>query len=208
MKRAVLILALVVLSGSLVFGDVTFHLYVEGTANNGMDIGPGDTANLWVQLYADAGEAVSGVAYDVQLPEEGWTLESREYSDYGWFEDDGFWDGSNPPASGTPLVINNDTYTGGDANTADFWFNTQRNPFGSTVTNWATCEVFSLTVPSDTPLDLYTIALANTYAYDIGGGEFTSSGEDFGMNVTPEPASMALLLIGVGALAARRRRRS
>ena len=194
------------LGTSLAFGDVTFYLYVNGTSSTTLDIAPGETAEFWVRLYADASDALSGVAYDVQLPMEVWTLASREYSDYGWYEEDGFWDGSIPGPSGTPTTINNGTYIGGDANTPDFWFNTIQNPYPNTVTGWHTCEVFQLMVPSGTPLDHYTISLANTHAYDTIGGEFDSSGNDFDLNVTPEPVSTMLLLAGLGVLAARRRR--
>lgn len=208
MKRAVLLVALLLLGASLAFGDVTFYLYVNGTTDSTLDIPPGETAELWVRLYADGGNAVSGAVYDVQLPMEGWTLASREYSDYGWYEEDGFWDGSVPGPSATPITINNDTYTGGAPNTPDFWFNTIQDPYPNTVTGWATCEVFELTVPPGTPLDTYTIALANTHAYDTVGGEFTSSvGNEFDLTVTPEPVSSMLLLAGLGALVARRRRK-
>lgn len=83
MKRAVLLVALLLLGASLAFGDVTFYLYVNGTTDSTLDIPPGETAELWVRLYADGGNAVSGAVYDVQLPMEGWTLASREYSDLG-----------------------------------------------------------------------------------------------------------------------------
>ena len=83
MKRAVLLVALLLLGASLAFGDVTFYLYVNGTTDSTLDIPPGETAELWVRLYADGGNAVSGAVYDVQLPMEGWTLASRGYSDYG-----------------------------------------------------------------------------------------------------------------------------
>ncbi len=209
MKRNVLLVALLLVLGtSLAFGDVTFYLYVDGTTDAAMDIAPGDTATLWVRMYADSAEAVSGVSYDVQLPMEGWILASRDYGTYGWYEEDGFWDGSTPGPSGTPTAINNSTYTGGDADTADFWFNTIQNPYPNTVTGWHTCEVFELTVPSSTPQITHTISLANTHAYDTIGGEFDSSGQDFDMTVTPEPVSSALLLVGIAALAAKRRRQA
>jgi len=154
MKRTARLAALLMLGTSLAFGDVTFYLYVNGTSSTTLDIAPGETAEFWVRLYADASDALSGVAYDVQLPMEVWTLASREYSDYGWYEEDGFWDGSIPGPSGTPTAINNGTYIGGDANTPDFWFNTIQNPYPNTVTGWHTCEVFQLMVPSGTPLDI------------------------------------------------------
>lgn len=211
MQRAVVVVTLLLVLGvSFSFADVTFYLYVDGTTDAAMDIEPGSTATLWVRLFADPSDAVSGATYDVVLPMEGWTLQSREYGDHGWYEDDGFWDGSVPGSSATPTTINNDTYTGGAADTADFWFNTIRNPYPSTVTGWQTCEVFLLTVPVDTPLDLYTLTLANTHAYSAVGAEFNSSfgSEAFEMNVTPEPVSSVLLLAGLGVLAAKRRRRA
>jgi len=197
---------LLLLSAVASLGDVSFYMYVEGTGNQAMDIAPGGTARLAIMLNAAGGENVAGVSYDVQLPLEGWTLQSREYSDFGWFENDSFWDGSKPLAGNTPAVINNSTYLGPDANTADFWFNTVRDPYGSTVTGWQTCEVFELTVPSGTVLDLYRLTIANTHAYDIAGTELASSGQYFDMNVTPEPVSSLLFVAGVGALALRRRR--
>ena len=80
MKRSLLLVALLLVLGtSLAFGDVTFYLYVDGTTDAALDIAPGDTATLWVRMYADATDDVSGVSYDVQLPMEGWILESRSY---------------------------------------------------------------------------------------------------------------------------------
>jgi hypothetical protein len=197
---------LLLLSSVATFGDVSFFMYVEGTSDQGMDIAPGGTARLAIMLNAAGGEDVSGVSYDVQLPLEGWTLQSREYSDFGWFEGDGLWDGSEPLAGNTPAVINNATYDGPAADTADFWFNSVRNPYGSTVTGWQACEVFELTVPSGTVLDLYRLTIGNTHAYDIAGTELASSGQYFDMNVTPEPVSSLLFIAGIGVLALRRRR--
>ncbi|NLO07411.1 MAG: PEP-CTERM sorting domain-containing protein [candidate division WS1 bacterium] len=205
MKRIALLVTAMLLVTSVAFAEVNYHLYWNGTTNDFGSVQQGDTAELWVWLNADAGENVAGARYDVELPMEGWDLTSREYGTYGWFEEDGFWDLSVPGPSATPITINNGTWLGGDANTPDFAFNTIRNPFGDTVTGWALCEVFELTVPSDTPLGAYTIDLDNTFAYGLTGGQFESTGNDLDLAVTPEPASALLLLAGFGIVGIRRR---
>jgi hypothetical protein len=204
--RAVLQCALVLmLSTTGAFAEVQYHIFWNGTSNTFGSVQQGETAELWVRLFADGGDNVAGARYDVQLPMEGWDLTSRDYGTYGWFEEDGFWDGSIPVPSATPLTINNATYTGGDPNTPDFLFNTARNPFGDSVTGWATTEVFEITVPHDTPLGQYTISLDNTFAYDVLGQQFASTGEDLDLAVTPEPVSGLLLLAGFGIVGLRRR---
>ena len=209
MKRVLPAIGLLVLVTSpLALGDVTFHLYAYGTTDTTLDVEPGNTASFWVRFFADEGDEVAGVRYDIQLPVEGWVLESREYAPFGWYEEDGLWDNSVPTSSGTPVTIMNDTYPGGEPDTADFRFANALDPSGTTVTGWATCEVFELTVPSDTPLGPYTITLADTFAYDTFGGQFDSSGRSFELNAVPEPVSSALLLAGIGVLAMRRRMRT
>jgi len=111
---------LLTILSSVAWSDVTFHLYANGTTNTSLSVAPGGTAALAVLMNADNGEQVVGVSYEVQLPMEGWTLTSREYGDYGWYEDDSNeppYDGCVPHASGTPVVILNGTYTGGDDGT-------------------------------------------------------------------------------------------
>ncbi len=216
MRRTALAIALLTLTAPLAWSDVTFHLYVNGTTDTSLAVAPGGTAELLVQLHADSGEQVAGASYDVQLPMEGWMLNDREYGVYGWYEygpdDDESsidyqWDGSVPTAKGTPVVILNGTYTGGDPDTADFWFNTARSPYPSSITGWATAEVFEIAVPHGTTPGTYSIDLANANAYDIEGAAFNASGQFFEFTVTPEPASTLLLLAGVAVLGARLRRR-
>ena len=208
MRGKALVIGLLALAAPLAWGDVTFHLYVNGTTDTALEVAPGGSAEFWVRLNADSGEQVLGGAYDVQLPMEGWSLNDREYGDYGWYEEDETYDGSVPFPSGTPVVILNGTYTGGDPATPDFWFNTAQSPYPSTVTGLHTTEVFEIAVPHGTTPANYSIDLANTFAYDTLGNEFNSSGQFFELTVTPEPASALLLLAGVAAIGAELRRRS
>lgn len=207
MKRVSVAIGLLSLAASLAWGDVTFNLYVNGTTDTALEVAPGGSIQLWVRLNADSGEQVAGAAYDVQLPMEGWTLASREYGDYGWYEEDGTYDGSIPVPSGTPIVILDSTYNGPSADTPDFWFNTARSPYPSTVTGWATCEVFEIAVPHGTTPGTYSIDLGNPYSYDLEGAGFDSSAQFFDLTITPEPASVLLVLAGVAVIGAGLRRR-
>jgi len=209
MRNGLALIATIVLTSSVGFSDVTYNLYLNGTSDTSATILPGNSLQLAVEISTTAGEAIAGARYDVQLPLEGWTLSSRDYGSYGWAAEDGLHDGSIPVPSACPVVIDIGTYTGGDADTADFLFNAAQVPYPGTVGSGATVEVFTLTIPADTLLDISTINLANTYAYDLLGAEIASSGSSFDLDVTPEPGSALLLLVGLGGLgAALRRRRS
>ena len=188
--------------------DVTYNLYVYNTSDTSASVFPGQYVDLWVRM--ETGDSVSGVRYDVLLPTEGWELTSRDYGTYGWYEEDGLFDNSQPLPSGCPTTVTNSTYdvTPSDP---DFNLNTAYDPWPDTVTGTVTIEDFRLTIPGSTPVGDYTISLRNPHAYESDGTPIDAYvGDDFTLGVIPEPTTIALFglgLLGLGARLRRRRRR-
>jgi hypothetical protein len=193
--------------GATAWADVTYTVYVKNTTSSLGTVQPGGFVDLWVVMVTGGSDTVSGVRYDVLLPTNDWELTSRDYGTYNWYEEDGLWDNSTPKPSNTPATVNNSLYpvTPSDP---DFNLNTICDPWPNTVTGQATTEDFRLTIPSSTPVGEYTISLRNPYAYDEYGSVITAAvGEDFGLRVVPEPATMLLTISGLAVLGVRIRRR-
>ena len=140
------------------------------------------------------------------LPIDNWELTSRDMDAYGWWEADGLWDNSVPTAAGTPATVTNALYSVTPAD-PDFHTDTIRYDFNP-VSGTVTVEHFRLTIPAYTTLGYYTIALLNPFAHDEIGDSITAVvGDDFTLDVVPEPTTIALFGLGLLGLGAKLRRR-
>jgi hypothetical protein len=192
--------------------DVTFNLYLHNTTQTYASVLPGETAHLWVSMVTGATASVVQVNYRVLLETEGWQLTSRNMDTHGWYEDDGLWDNSVPTVSGCPATITNALFAppacpDPTLTDPDFYTDTIREGFKGMTQTWPV-EDFQLTIPAGTPVGDYTIALVDPGAGGSGGQQLTCGvGDPFELAVTPEPCSLALLVMGVaGGLVARRRK--
>ncbi len=197
-------LALICLGAS---ASTVFNLYTLSTPHQtSATVAPGSSLEFLVQMVTS--DNVGGMGFDVVLPDEGWTLARHELSDYGWYENDGLWDTSEPSDPDTPVVIMNDTY-GDAASDPDFHIFTAYDPVGTEVTGTVDVVSFTLDIPVATALGDYQLVLANPEAGSGIGSPYgdVSGGESFQLGIVPEPGTFALALMGLAGLALYRRRR-
>ena len=157
-------------------------------------VAAGTTIELAVRIQTN--DTVGGVALDVELPREGWTLAYHELSDHGWCEYPEVWDASVPQDPTAPVIINNGVYLGPDpaGPVPDFHIGTAHSnaihgvpPAG--VTGAVTVVSFGLEIPFGTPDGIYPIALRNVEAGDVDGtvlGNVTA-GPDLDLQVASVP---------------------
>lgn len=200
-KMALLLLTV----GLSAHADTTYHLYTFGsnTETSGSVV-PGGTIDLWVRMETD--DPVCFVAYDVLLEADDWQLTQRSYAVYGWHEGD-FWDGSIPLETATYPITVDDSLYDATLTDPDFHLDTSRADDTEVVPpgTW-TVEDFTLQIPPTTPIGSYTISLQNPGAWNWAGGSFDAfCGDDFTLGVVPEPTTLALFGLGLGARLRRRK---
>lgn len=203
---AALVIVLLASGVPAVHSSTIFNLYTIGGDPSGQ-VDPGGTIDMLLRF--DTTDNIGSVFFTIRLPEEGWTLTGYNLSDYGWYQEDGLWDNSTPKVSDTPLTIVNSTYSGNPSH-ADFMISTVYDPFGTSETGVQDVMRFTLGIPSSTVPGLYYIGIHDLDVTDgdgipLGG---VTAGDDFELMVVPEAGTFAMMLLGVGVLAALRRRRT
>lgn len=227
LRLLVALLALATL-GSCAHAASSLYLYGYGGSSSKATIGAGDSITLWFRLLSDIDDDLQGLDYRTLMPDNDWVMESRNYSDYGW---DGTaypagFDFARPLESGAfPVVLDEDadsyTYWDDDLGVEvevvtpepDFFFwNLASAPL---LEGLSTVERFTLTIPEDTPTGRYFLGADEIHGYsDLGDPvdfdhsyifELSVLGNDGG--AIPEPGTLALFGLGLGALALRRARR-
>jgi len=206
-----LVITLVLLAGVGAHANTIFTLYTNPGMQQSVAVDPGHTLDLLVEMATT--DAVGAFSFSVILPMQGWTELAYELSDYGWFENDNLWDYSSPNLHASspptlPHVINNDTVENA-ASPPDFRIDTVWNPLGSTTTGTATVVDFQLLMPSWVIPGTYYIGLSGAEAADVNGVPFSNVyvEDDLQVDVIPEPATLAMVLFGLGALFVGVRRR-
>lgn len=186
--------------------STVFNLYTLSTPHQtSATVKPGGSLDFLVQMLTT--DNVGGIAFDVVLPQEGWTLQWHELSNYGWYENDNLWDTSVPADPITPVTIVKSTY-GSSSSPPDFHLSTAYNPVGAEVTGTVSIVAFRLGIPDITDLGLYQIGLSGAEAANGTGTPYSNVtvGPSFNVNVVPEPGTLALCAIGLVVLLVRRRR--
>ncbi len=195
--------------GLAAHADTTYNIYTFNGSQTSGSVMIGNTVDLWVRMTTD--DPVVGARYDVLLPTDDWSLTAHNYSTYGWKVNDGLFDNSVPLETASyPIAVTNTLYNTTPTD-PDFHLETVRSDFQPLSAGTWTMADFSLYIPGDTPFGSYTISLRNIYAYEGDGTPIAvSAGDDYILHVTdiPEPATIALLGLGLLGLAARLRRRS
>jgi len=152
---------------------------------------------------------LGGLSYDLQFSE---SLElTREYSDYGWFANDGVYDSSSPLDGAAPVSLSSATFdTVADPAGSEFPAGTSGAVEILTFTNvvlsparWLFVDILALQASDGSGQNLET---------DLGGSinVISQNGlpepHTFGVYVVPEPST--LLLFGLGGLIFVSRKRS
>lgn len=198
-----------VLLGPAAWAVSQLNVYELNTSNAQGEVGPGGTFDFWVRLTTQAGDNVVGLAYDILLQDDDWSLQWRHYQTYGWFMNDGWYDASVPMENAAyPVTVNNGLWniTPSDP---DFHYETARADLQGLPAGTYTAEDFRLKIPSDTPLGTYLVSVQNPLAFDRNGMPVDITvGDAFRLKVVPEPGTLALFGAGaLGAVLIRRRRR-
>lgn len=188
------------------------NLHEYGTTNEYAAVTPGSTVHLQVLLTLTEDD-LDALRYDLVMPDQSWVMTGREYGDYGWLVNDGFLDACVPKETATfPVTIDNALYAG-PADTPDFHFETGQEYLSPLTPGSYVVEDFTLQVPLSFGATQY-MNMHNLYAYEPQQGspidtqvgteafEFRYSSGDI-----PEPGTLALMILGLGAVAFLRRRR-
>ena len=204
--QALLVTAL--LSVSVAEGGVIFDLSTLGGASSAT-VYQGDTLPLMSGLTAaTTADTVGAAVYNLTVP-DGWTLVSRDYDTYGWFEDDGTWDNSVPTAGSSALPV---SVTAGNpwpdtATETDVRFASVRGELTNlSAPGFHGIEQFELEVPLTAPVGDYTLYFNYLEASDVFAQEnFEVTSESFTVTVQEIPEPSTLLLAAAGLLLCLRR---
>ncbi|MEI8197040.1 MAG: PEP-CTERM sorting domain-containing protein [Phycisphaerae bacterium] len=196
-----------ILMGTSAYADYTLAPVTGATHDISATVKQGDSFNLDLLLSSNASNTHFASVFAVQFSKQG-----LQYNSHTWgapYTTGGADDRSKPASNLLPLLITPSTYVAGSGDTGatDLYFeNFLSDPL---VFGTGTVLSMNFTVPSNFPTGLMTITAVpdSVDAFD-NGAAIPTTGASFTLNVTaaPEPASIALL--GLGAMALLRRRRS